>query len=481
MLSKKGESMKKTKIILTLASFCICLGIFSIGVLAASSISLQVNSSVSFEAKGVYVKAVGEILTGVDYTSENLSTPISVPEGADYNYTGYSYVPIASDGSNDTPNGSSSLSTMPSWQVGNVAFTEADKVIVYRLKFKNYSEFQVTATFDGLSDFAENSSFNVSYEGDSVSLPQDHSEVVFDIVLKITDFSKSVSEQLAFSISFAAMDIKEQLTFVPETQDSTTGYYTLEMGEYEGEPLVWKMILKETEDGVENTASYTADTELSGSYYFTLDTFVPELLMSSYQNNYEYGMSDLGIMRPISYSWITENNLAVPIDDYATSTVRRYLTGVNVRRGGSRQVSGANYWYIPAVYGNQSSDGDNFLDLFNIRSSSIYSMITPRTLQDLYTSVGKTYMTEMEEFLPSSTADKLWLISLEEANLALKEDSGISIYAASRHNVDTIAWEAEYWTRSKGITEGFEATTSEAGVPPENIIAIRPCFKLIIE
>lgn len=472
---------KKAKIIGTLFSFCISLAMLTIGVLAATNISFNVNSSVKFEATGVYVMVKGEILTGIDTNEESLNRPELVPEGSNYDYVGYSYTPISNDGTNDFPDGTSSFQTMSSWNVGNVSFTETNKVIVYRLKFKNFSEFSVLATFNGLKEFAETTTLGFNYDSETLNLPADNSEVVFDIVLSLNNFNKSFNENLSFSINFGQPDLKQFLSFTPEVEGGNEGYYTTTMGEYEGNPLVWKMILKEGENGLENTCSYTAETELSGTYYFTLDTYIPELLMCSYLNNYEYTFSKG--FRNIFYEWMALSDIVVDTDDYATSTVRLYLTGNDVYRSAKEQtLSGYDYFYMPAKYGNQVNP-DNFLDLFNIESSPLYSLITPRTLADLYESIGVEYSSDVEEHIPSSTADKLWLISLTEANKALKNDSSVQTFAwrPNKHGISTISWEEIYWTRGGTFRMDGNSTASDALTSSYESYAVRPCFKIVIE
>ena len=60
------------------------------------------------------------------------------------------------------------------------------------------------------------------------------------------------------------------------------------MGEYQGKPLVWRMVLKENEEetDVESVANYVETTPLQGTYYFLLDTYIANVFNCSFENWY---------------------------------------------------------------------------------------------------------------------------------------------------------------------------------------------------
>ena len=166
---------KKTKIIGTVSALAVSMAMLTGGVLAASSVSLSVNSTVSFEASGVYVMAEGSVLRGASTSSLSALEESDRPEsdvtvGASYTYKGHSYTPTSS--SDDTPNGGSSTETMTAWTVGTVEFIESETVIRYQIEFTNYSEFGVdiavtdnTDTFEGVSVSIPNSTLSVNASG----------------------------------------------------------------------------------------------------------------------------------------------------------------------------------------------------------------------------------------------------------------------------------------------------------------------------
>ena len=147
---------KKGKIFGTISALAISTAMMAVGVMAASQVSLNVSSSVSFQATGVYVKVNGQIQQG---TNTDSLTNATEPEGSDYTYIGYSYTPVTAQTEtgttattyDDTPDGSVFNPTMPSWTIGEIAFDETNKVIRYSFDFKNYSEFTVNATITNYS------------------------------------------------------------------------------------------------------------------------------------------------------------------------------------------------------------------------------------------------------------------------------------------------------------------------------------------
>ncbi len=147
---------KKGKIFGTISALAISTAMMAVGVMAASQVSLNVSSSVSFQATGVYVKVNGQIQQGA---STGSLTNATETENSDYTYIGYSYVPVTAQTEtgttattfDDTPDGSVSNPTMPSWTIGEIAFDETNKVIRYSFDFKNYSEFTVNATITNYS------------------------------------------------------------------------------------------------------------------------------------------------------------------------------------------------------------------------------------------------------------------------------------------------------------------------------------------
>ncbi len=292
------------------------------------------------------------------------------------------------------------------------------------------------------------------------------------------------------SLNYDYVDVNEYLEW-------NGSYWTLTMGEYQGTPIVWRMVLKETEasDGttdVESVEGYTQETDLNGSYYFLLDTYntsIRDALACSYENNF----TDTA-QRIDSYGD------SVRVDDYSVSNVREYLIGKNVYRSYYTEVT-MEMEYRETLYSTQDAP-DNFFDTFNIETSPIYSLIEGRTLSDLY--LRGAYGTEggaitfddnvrtgkdssgvdfegVEPIDPDTTEDKFWLLSYYEAyKIPSNPVEG---------NSDLRSWGSEYWLRSPGsVGSIFPSCVAETGVletgfkydAAASTFCARPAFKIFI-
>ena len=285
----------------------------------------------------------------------------------------------------------------------------------------------------------------------------------------------SVTSSLNYEPTYA----KDYIKWVEnsDTTDVEDGYWTLTMGEYQGTPLKWRMVLKENEEGtdVESVANYTQDTALSGSYYFLLDTYKANVFNCSFENWYR---SSSG------YPRLDEYENTVNVNDYAVSNIREYLTGVNVYRGYTRSGSSSrNYTYTPSTDNvTGQTERENFITKFNIDSSPVYSMIEGRTLSDLYSrmyssTAGNPVDFDTDVLIPQDTKDKLWLLSYYEA-------SKITMTQGTAADSGARSWDNIYWLRSPySSTTNDVASVSASGYIGTPYYAYRtycarPAFKI---
>ena len=490
---------KKTRIIGSISALAISMAMLTCGVLAASQVSLDVTSSVSFEAKGVYVKVNGQIQKGA--STGSLADAVDTT-GTDYKYIGYSYDAVTEQTEtgttattfDDTPVGTASNGTMTGWSIGTIEFDETNKVIRYNFTFTNYSEFPVNATIvnystaDGstpalttaLAAFGEDVTVEESVTGGVIEIPEKNGEqpgmATYTITLTLNNFSSSLSQPIALNFEFTE--------YFPSVTDylewDENGYWTLTMGEYQGTPLKWRMVLKENEEGtdVSSVANYTQNTTLSGSYYFLLDTYIEDVFKCSFENNYTNSSP---------YPRLDEYVNKVNVNDYAVSNIREYLTGINVSRGSTS--SGSNR--IPALATGQEKE-ENFLDVFNITSSPVYSLIEGRSLSELYSRMaGGTLGTEVKfdadvengvgelaGIDPDTTKDKLWLLSYYEA-------SKITITQGTAADSGARSWGEKYWLRSPNSSYTYSVyfvyASGNIGLTlAYNALCARPAFKISI-
>ena len=288
------------------------------------------------------------------------------------------------------------------------------------------------------------------------------------------------------SLNYDGPSARDYINWVnnTDTSDVEDGYWTLTMGEYEGTPLVWRMVLKEEENNkVSSVVGYTQDMELSGSYYFLLATYIEDVFECSFENWY----FDIGIS---TTSRLDQYGSNVNANDYAVSNIREYLTGVNVYRGYTRSGSYDNgYTYIPSTDNiTGQTEQENFITKFNIDSSPVYSMIEGRSLSDLYSRMAfgpagnsvdfdtdvKNGVEELVGIDPDTTNDKLWLLSYYEA---------YKITGSNAADSGARSWGDTYWLRSPSSYSDVVSWVEGSGqVNAMNYVHLtfcaRPAFKI---
>ena len=194
---------KKTRIIGSISALALSMAMLTGGVLAASQVSLNVSSTVSFNAQGVYLKAEGQVKRGANEGSlSNLTT------SANYTYTGYSYNPNASG----EPDGTSYTNTAmrdqagstAGWQIGEVEFTETEKVLQYAITFTNYSEFDVSITITP-NVAASLTGVTTSSSGNEITVAAKSEETPgtasYTFTMTLNNFSSSVDGAVSLDIS----------------------------------------------------------------------------------------------------------------------------------------------------------------------------------------------------------------------------------------------------------------------------------------
>ena len=501
---------KRRKIIALVTTLCLCLSLFVVGVLAATSAKFNVTSTLNFTADGVYVMVDASLKQGAD-----VGTATVLAEGAPTQPTfkAYSYPRMATGTTPDAPNGQPSTTyfvnesgaQVDTWAIGDINYTSTNKVVVYEFTVSNYSPFEVQGTVSGISEalatYVEQGQLTITtYTGTSSSsatatgsptytfnIPARTNETTpgttcYKIAVTLNDFMNSLATgEIEMNVSFSkVITVADYLTWVADDPDTTTandGYWTLTMGEYQGTPLVWRMVLKEENNDVRSVANYTQDTALNGSYYFLLETYIPNVFNCSFENNFTNSSP---------YPRLDEYKSTVNVNDYAVSNIREYLTGTDVYRGYAS--SGSNR--IPELATGQDKE-ENFLDVFNITSSPVYSLIEGRTLSDLYSRMGGstsgaavTFDADVENGVeelagidPDTTKDKLWLLSYYEA---YKITGNKSPDSGAR------SWGTYYWLRSPYSSRTYNvncvyASGSIGGTSlASNTYCARPAFKISI-
>ena len=146
---------KRTRITALITTLCVCISLFVVGVLAATTASLSVTSTLKFSADGVYVMVDASLKQGADVSSAQVLSGEGAPTQP--TFKAYSY-PRASG--QDYPNGEPSTTHFvdstgaqaSTWAIGDITYTSENVVVVYEFLVSNYSEFEVTGTVEGISE-----------------------------------------------------------------------------------------------------------------------------------------------------------------------------------------------------------------------------------------------------------------------------------------------------------------------------------------
>ena len=215
---------KRAKIIAIVSTLCLCLSLFVVGVLAVSTASLSVTSSLSFKSNGAYVMVDGQLKQGA--TKESATLQSEAP--ATYTYKGYSYNCIGGTGADkDKPDGTASLENFVDasgepnapWAIGEINFTSELPVAVYHFTFTNYSAMMVAVSVssniqDLNADLAGKVSITESFESGSTIDAYDGTTAkttVYTITVEITDYTTGFeNKQLDLTIQFDTAELNRE-------------------------------------------------------------------------------------------------------------------------------------------------------------------------------------------------------------------------------------------------------------------------------
>lgn len=260
--------------------------------------------------------------------------------------------------------------------------------------------------------------------------------------------------------------------------DEHNDFYYVEMGTIPNstntgsEYIKWKLVSLDGQD-ISNASRYnysevvpTSGTGIFVLYTNTLidredvdrDGLVQKLNNCTFNNNYD-GYNYLGDASQIYHSETKWSNIMA--NDYATSTIRRYLNGTNVFTGANQYYENIgefndHRWSVE----NTNSHYSNMLTDFCIdKNDMILNKISARTLADLYTGMGakwnnnnptkydyydvqfpSTLTTLNEDGYTMQSADKFWLLSNKEA---------LNILGGGNWSGGDLAWaNTSYWLRT---------------------------------
>lgn len=159
---------KKFKLFATIGSLCLAVAMMTIGVLAATSQTLNVTSNVNFQTATVLVDIEGTVTGAVETVDK------------------YTYTHDATD----------STKQPTDWAIGALNFDEDHKVITYTVKVTNKSEFAIKVTATPVAEKFPTTDEKMKVEAtlsDGADSVAANGEATYTVVLTLLDFSTSFS------------------------------------------------------------------------------------------------------------------------------------------------------------------------------------------------------------------------------------------------------------------------------------------------
>ena len=226
---------KKTKVISAVLALCLSVSMLAVGVLAASTVTLNVTSSVTFKSTGAYVMATGQVKRGTEGSLTNLTEEdrpdTDITTGASYSYTGYSYTPIGSGSDANAPDGTAPKD-LEDWTIGEIEFLDTAPVIQYSISFKNYGESEVEINITGMPDEIT----NVEIQGTTLPITVASGETEeYTLTLTLTKFNESIDP--AVQVNLNTTMVSKNVAVTPEPDTFTCTFENLSGGASEGATL----------------------------------------------------------------------------------------------------------------------------------------------------------------------------------------------------------------------------------------------------
>ena len=433
---------KKFKLLLSLSCFMFCVAALCFGVYAATTATLTISGTITFDAYEIYINSV---------TLNNLS-----PEGTSGQTTSltlgdYTGMYIGEEDTQSTIN------------IGTPVVPETESLEIdielTSLNTTNYQKVTLNYTIPSGSDYEVRSTSTILQPN-----PNKLTNGAMSSILKIYISSDSTTnlDISSLNLSIGFEDYGTSLL----QKDETNGYYYVEMGtipnqisgtSYESEYIRWKLIGTQITPGTSTAASqykryvYNETTAPTG----TTGVFILETNTLLERDNETYSLNEVAFNHSYSTSTNThteEGWIDINASDYATSTVRQYINGNNVYKASSSITGG----YGPNISSHYSNMYTDFC--IDTENDIVYKAITGRTLKDLYLeNGGGTLNSGQPVTFPasltrsgytSSTVDKFWLLSYYEAYSLFLTNSGTQGTGTSDEREWPTGSANLYWLRS---------------------------------
>ena len=408
---------KKLKLLLSLCSFVFYVVALCFGVYSAASVQYTISGNLYYEVPTPAVR-ITKITSGNTILSTNsITLELGRPYPLDYSLE-------------IQPNSTYVDPEHPQGQRTEIFLQMSSNISNYARMFINY-------------DSTTNS--DVKVNASSLYLK---SSGIYKIYIDNNSSSAVNLNTLGITIQY---DEKESIL----QYDETNKYFYVEMGTLmldtatQNEYIKWRLIGTQTAEATSTSASQyepfdgtTAPTSgTPGVFVLETDTSRStgySLNRLPFNNRYAYSQPYR------TYKHTEEGWEDIDANDYATSTVRRYINGTDVYKRAT-QISGSGSDYDYGYVEDTSRDYSNMYTDFCIDTENdiVYKAITGRTLKDLYLENGGfsgggevTFPESLTQSgYTSSTVDKFWLLSYKEVSELLSD----------------LRWSSDnYWLRSPG-------------------------------
>ena len=445
---------KNFKLLLSLSCFMFCVAALCFGVYAATTATLTISGTITFDAYEIYINSV---------TLNNLSPSGTSGQTTSLTLGDYTGMYIGEEDTQSTINiGTPIVPETESLEI-DIELTSLDTT--------NYQKVTLEYTIPSGSDYEVRNTSTILKPN-----PNKLTNGAMSSILKIY-----VSSESTTSLDISSLNLNigfEDYGTSLLQYDVTNDYYYVEMGtipnqlsgtNYESEYIRWKLIGTQTAEATITSASQYArfdgtsapSTGTTGVFILETNTLLERDDGTGYSlNEVAFNHSYLGHGSSSSYyhngdEWEEYDILA---NDYATSTVRQYINGNNVYKAarftrGSGETSSA----VPITTSDYSNMYTDFC--IDTKNDIVYNAITGRTLSDLYlnnarsTSGGAVTFPEPlttlnQEGYTSSTEDKFWLLSYYEAYSLFLTNSGTQGTDASDEREWPTGSADYYWLRT---------------------------------
>ena len=441
--------MRRIKLFTSIMCLCVSFLSLAFGVYAAiSSLTYDMTGSISYEVTNAYAKVKTYVYSGdYQYTSaselkadaqmlETLDMEIDGPYGSTQGEL--SDVEI-SDSELDSSKGNTSK------QLTNIdiAYSEDDNIYAYFIviSVKNLTKEitqYVKVTDNNNNQIWTNNSFIYRTE-DITDL--EYNDERKNIVIAYALYNPAESIDIEDGIDYS-IKIGKAEEYNPLKEDTTNDYYYVEMGDFYGNPIRWRLI---STDGGTTRYTYQAGQVPTGNGVFIQETTSPYYVTIDWNDSYpfyterpedEYYALNYCAFNPYKYDnntkqyyLINENGEyidangnvtaqgTVLANDYFASNIRKYLNGTEEVYKKTTYNNG-NYIY------DTTGDKSNMLKDYDIDASNyVYNKISGRTLNSMLTNMSgsennDSVWTYTNATLPTgisgTTTDKFWLLSVDE-------------------------------------------------------------------